>query len=74
MEPKIQDFFDSLPPKKRKLALRVREVILKSSSFLQEDIKWGNLTFVSSGNIAFVYTYESSDYINLGFIKGTEPA
>jgi hypothetical protein len=54
------------------LALKVREIVLKSDPSLQEDLKWGNLTFVSNGNIAFIYTYDTVDYINLGFFQGTE--
>lgn len=31
----------------------------------------GNLTFISNGNLAFIYTYKTVDYINFGFFKAT---
>ena len=71
MEAKIKEFFDRLPAKKRELAMKLREIILKSNAAITEDIKWGNLTFVSNGNIAFIYSYDTTDYINLGFSEGT---
>lgn len=72
MEPKIKEFLESLPPAKRKLAMRVREIVLKTDPSIKEAVKWGNLTFTSNGNLAFIYTYNTKDYINLGFFKGTE--
>jgi hypothetical protein len=72
MEPAIKDFFNALSPKKKKLAFKVREIVLKSDLSLKEYIKWGNLTFVHKGNIAFIYSYDTVDYITLGFFKGTE--
>lgn len=72
MEAKIKEFLESLPPAKRKLVMRVRGVVLKTDPSIKEAVKWGNLTFTSNGNIAFIYTYHTKDYINLGFFKGTE--
>ena len=72
MEDKVKRFLDALTPKKRSLAMRITAIVLKSHPSIKEDIKWGNLTFVSNGNIAFVYTYDRGDYINLGFFKATQ--
>jgi len=71
MEAKIKEFFDKLPSKKNELAMKLREIILKSDSSIKEGIKWGNLTFISNGNLTFIYSYDTTDYINLGFSKGT---
>lgn len=46
-------------------------VVLKSNPSIKEDIIWGNLTFISNGNIAAIYTYDTVDYINLAFFRGT---
>jgi hypothetical protein len=72
MEEKVKRFLDTLGPKKRRLAMRVRAIVLESHPSIKEDIKWGNLTFISNGNIAFVYAYDTVDYINLGFFKATQ--
>ena len=39
---------------------------------MAEAIKWRNLTFVYKGNIAMVYSFKNTDYINLGFIKAVQ--
>lgn len=72
MDQKIERFIADLPEAKRELTLRVRDIMLKSDSNLQEDIKWGNLTFIYNGNVAFIYTYKSVPYINLGFMRAVE--
>ncbi|WP_207496934.1 DUF1801 domain-containing protein [Aridibaculum aurantiacum] len=72
MEPEIENFLQSLPEEKRKVALKLREVILKAHAGIGETIKWGQLTFVAGkSNIAFIYTYKTVDYVNLGFLKAT---
>lgn len=72
MEPKIQQFLVALPEQKRNLAVQVRDIILTSSPAISEVIKWRQLTFISGKkDIAFIYTYSSVDYINLGFMQAT---
>lgn len=72
MELKIEKFFAALPEAKRELALKVRDIVLKADKSITEDIKWGNLTFISNGNIGFIYTYKSVPYINLGYMRAVE--
>lgn len=72
METRIKQLLDSLPPKKRELAIKIREIILKSGPSIKETIKWSNLTFVSNGNIANIYTYDKANYINVAFFKATK--
>lgn len=72
MEQKIERFLAELPEPKKALAVIVRDIMLKADSSITEDIKWGNLTFISNGNVAFVYTYKSVPYINLGFMRAVE--
>jgi hypothetical protein len=72
MNPGIERFFMQLPDGLRPLGMELREVILQSEQGLQEDIKWGQLTFSKSKkNIAFIFTSARSGYINLGFFKAT---
>ena len=71
METKVKKFLDTLTPKKKKLAMKVRDIVIRSDSSVKEDIKWGNLTFISNGNLALIYTYKTVDYINFGFFKAT---
>ena len=71
MESRIKRFFDTLSPGKKRIVMGVREIVLKSDSSVKEDIKWGNLTFVSNGNIAFIYTYKTVNYINFALFKAT---
>ncbi len=72
MKPKIQLFFSKLSSEKRVLASLVRDAVLATDKKIEEDIKWGALTFIYKGNMAFVYSYNQSDYINLGFHKAVE--
>jgi hypothetical protein len=73
MDLNIEKFIAALPESKRELALKVRDIILKSDKTIEETIKWGNLTFVSNGiNLGFIYTYKSVPYINLGYIRAVD--
>ena len=70
MDAKIKKFIQDLPKEKQALALYLREKALSSSSEVEETIKWGQLTFVyGKANLAFIYTYKNTDYLNLGFMK-----
>jgi len=72
MDPKIQKFLATLPDDKRAVAMQVRDIILAASPAVSETIKWRQLTFVCGKvNLAFVYTYKTVDYINLGFLQAT---
>jgi hypothetical protein len=72
MDPKIEKFFAALPAEKRKLAMQLRDVFLSADKKIEEAIKWNNLTFIYKGNLAFVYSYPKSDYVNLGFMRAVE--
>jgi len=70
MKPNVERFFLGLPDLKRQLAMELREIILNKQNDIEEDIKWGQLTFSKDNkNIAFIYTYQGTNYINLGFFK-----
>jgi hypothetical protein len=70
MNPKVEQFFLGLPDLKRQLAMELREIIRGKQSDFEENIKWGQLTFSKDNkNIAFIYTYPGTNYINLGFFK-----
>ena len=72
MDKAIEDFLAKLPEEKRLPAIKIRDIFLKTSSKVEETIKWGNLTFVcGKTHLAFVYTYKTVDYINLGFMQAT---
>lgn len=75
MQPEINQYLLNLPEDKRQLAMQLREIILSADAQLTESIKWGNLTY-STGkvNIAFIYTYTQTDYMNLGFLHAVELA
>lgn len=75
MTKEVEQFFASLPEEKRQVALRAREIFLNTDATISEAIKWRQLTFTSGKkNIAFIYTYKSVDYINLGFLQATSLA
>jgi hypothetical protein len=72
MSPQIQQFLMQLPEEKREAAMYLRDLILSADTTLTEAIKWRNLTFVKGKtNVAFIYTFPTVDYINLGFFNGT---
>ncbi|MCX6290715.1 MAG: DUF1801 domain-containing protein [Bacteroidetes bacterium] len=72
MDTKIEKFLSGMTGEKRELAVIVREIFLSTDKKITETIKWGNLTFVYKGNLAFVYTYKKVDYINVGFLRALE--
>lgn len=72
MDEGIKKWLNDLPSKKRELALKVREIPLKSDSSMSEAVKWGNITFISNGNLAWIFNYPQKDYINFGFFRATE--
>jgi len=72
MDKKIENIILQLPEQKRLLALQIRDIFLTTDRKISEAIKWGNLTFMYKGNIAFVYTFKDTGYINLGFMRAVE--
>jgi len=72
MDKKIERFLLDLPERKSKLAQQIRDVFLTTDKKITEAIKWRNLTFGYKGNIAFIYTFPDTDYINLGFMKAVQ--
>jgi hypothetical protein len=72
MNAKIGNFLLGLPPEKRKTAGIIRDIFLATDKKITEDIKWRNLTFIYKGNLAFIYTFKNTDYLNLGFMRATE--
>lgn len=75
MDKAIEQFLENLPEEKRKPASKLRELILKTNLSITEAIKWGNITFIhGKANLAFIYTYKTVNYINLGFSKATSLA
>lgn len=72
MSPKVQQFFMKLPPAKREAAMQLRDIIVAVDNSIEETIKWNQLTFVhGKTNLAFIYTFATVEYINLGFFHGT---
>src|ERR1043165_2897160 len=71
MDAKIEKFFLALPDEKRKSALFIRDIFLSTDSKITEAIKWNNLTFIYKGDLAFVYGFKTTEYLNLGFMKAT---
>jgi len=75
MKTNVERFFLGLPDVKRQLAMELREIMLDKQNDIEEDIKWGQLTFSKNNkNIAFIYTYPDANYINLGFFKAVHLA
>lgn len=72
MDRKIKAWLEELPKKKLDLALKVRDIVLKVDSSIKENTKWGNLTFLYNGNIAWILNYPQKEYINFGFFRATE--
>jgi len=72
MNKRIEQFLSKLPQEKRLITLFYREQILNLHPEISETIKWRNLTFTFQGNLAFIYTYATTAYMNLGFFRGTE--
>jgi hypothetical protein len=72
MDKKIENVLLQLPELKRILALLIRDVFLTTDKKITEAVKWRNLTFIYKGNIAFIYTFKNTAYINLGFMKAVK--
>jgi hypothetical protein len=72
MKAEIAESLEEFPPHTKRIALKLREIILEADPSVEETVKWNKPTFVSSGNIAFVYSYPGKDYVNLGFFRATE--
>jgi hypothetical protein len=72
MDSKIEKFLLNLPGEKRKPAMIVRDVFLSTDKKITEAVKWGCMTFIYKGNLAFVYTYKNVEYINLGFHRAVQ--
>lgn len=78
MDPRIEQFLSSLPESKKQSVARLRELILSAHKEVKEAVRWttrrsGNcLAFThEKDNVAFIYTYRTVDYINLGFFFAT---
>lgn len=71
MNKKIENFLEKLPREKRDLVMQIRKIVLSTDKKITEDIKWGNLTFVYNGNLASIYTFTSTDYLNFCFFNAT---
>jgi len=73
MDAKVKKFLLELPKEKQALAMILREIALAASPKIEETIKWGQLTFVyGKTNLAFIYAYKNTDYLNLGFMQAVE--
>jgi hypothetical protein len=70
MKTNVEQFLLGMPDLKRQLAMELREIILDKQNDIEENIKWRQLTFSKGNkNIAFIYTFPGTNYINLGFFK-----
>jgi len=72
MTEKVKNWISALPEEKQTLLLEARKIILGTDKNITEDIKWQALTFTFAENIAWIFTYKSTPYINLGFFRATE--
>ena len=72
MDERVKEWLDELSSQKKSLAMKVREIIFKTEPSMKEAIKWGGLTFISDGNIAWIINYPQKEYINFGFFRATE--
>lgn len=73
MQPAIQQYLLQLPEEKRQIAIQLREIILSADSQLTEAVKWNNPTYsIGKVNIAFIYTYQQVNYMNLGFMHAVD--
>ncbi|MFA6262172.1 MAG: DUF1801 domain-containing protein [Bacteroidia bacterium] len=72
MDPKITAFLNKLPGEKLSIAAALRDLFLEYCPPLSESIKWNNLTFSQGKDyLVFIYTYKTTPYLNLGFLKAT---
>jgi hypothetical protein len=72
MDQRIEHFFMKLPDDKREIAFRVRDLMLGADKRITEAIKWNQLTFsFGKTDLAFIYTYPTVSYMNLGFMNAT---
>ncbi len=73
METAVQQFLLKLPNEKREPAMFIRELVLSANKEITDSIKWRQLAFsYKKTSFAFVYTYATVNYINLGFFKAVE--
>ena len=60
-----------LDPHVRKLAQRIREVVMNAIPETEERVKWGNPNYAVNGkNVANIMHFR--DYVNLGFFQGAK--
>lgn len=72
MEVKVEKWIQKIPVPKQGVVLKLRSIILSTSEMMAENIKWGNLCYsMGNSNIILIYTYPTTDYINLGFLHAT---
>ncbi|MBM3898404.1 MAG: DUF1801 domain-containing protein [Thaumarchaeota archaeon] len=72
MDSEVKEWLDDLSPEKKSFAMKVREIVFNADPSIKETIKWGSLTFISNGNIAWIINYPQKEYINFGFFRATE--
>ncbi len=48
----------------------LRELVLETSPYLQEQVKWRNATYTRKGNVCWIIIYK--DHTDFGFFRGTE--
>ena len=72
MDSKVKEWIEELSPQKKIFATKVREIVFQAEPSMAEAIKWGSLTFMSDGNIAWIINYPHKEYINFGFFRATE--
>ena len=72
MDSKVKEWLDDISPQKKSSAMKVREIVFKAEPSIREVIKWGNLTFLSDENIAWIINYPQKESINFGFFRATE--
>ena len=73
MSPEVQRYFLQLPEHKREPAMQLHEIMLTADSRITSSIKWNNPTFtIGKTSFAFIYTYKTVDYMNLGFFNAVE--
>jgi len=66
----VESYVKAIEPVKRKHVEALRAFVKKEAPALTEQIKWGNITWIGKGNVAWIIVY--NDHVDFGFFNGAK--
>jgi hypothetical protein len=67
----VEEIIQKLDPKQKTTANKLRAIAKKTIPYIEEKVKWGNITFLLNGkNLSWIIIYTT--HIDFGFFRGAE--